>query len=96
MFRSRPEKVMEPFISAVTEYEAATNTSVSGNQKNWAHEIFRQLGVAVRELRMLTLAHLIRATRRELRARGYLDVREGPFVFLCPFCTDAEVTEYCQ
>ena len=30
MFKSRAAEVMEPFVAAVTEYEAAFNTSVSG------------------------------------------------------------------
>ena len=80
MFKSRAAEVIEPFVAAVTEYEAAFNTSVSGNQKNWAHETFGPLRLAVRELRMLTLIHLVRNTRHELAARGYLDIREGRFV----------------
>ena len=39
MLKSRAAEGMEPFVAAVTEYEAAFNTSVSGNQKSWAHEI---------------------------------------------------------
>ena len=78
------------------EYEDAINTSVSGEQQNWAHHTFWLLRLAMRELRLLILINLARRTRHELAARGYLDVREGPFVCWCPCCEEAEATEFCQ
>ena len=95
-FAKRAAESVESLAAAIMEYEVAYNTSVSGAQKDAVRARFQQLVCAVKGPRLLSLIHLIRAIRQELVKRGYLELREGPFVFWCSRCQDAEMTEFCQ
>ncbi|MDA8582702.1 hypothetical protein N9L68_00685 [bacterium] len=72
----------EPVTAVVTEYEVALNTSVSGERKEWARGAFGQPRLFMRDLRLLTLAHLARST--------------GCSLLWCPRCGEAETIEFCQ
>ena len=91
-----PEEVLEPLVAAVTEYESAMNTSISGEQMVRARQEAASLQFALRRLKLLTVIRLARGARDEMNARGYLNAHQGAFVFPCVNCRDGEITEVCQ
>ena len=72
----------QPIIAAVTEYEVAMNSSVSGEQKTWARTASGCLQISVRRLKLLTVTQLARGSEESCMREGISNSEKGIFSVL--------------